>query len=421
MFFGSVFSVGTAPYVITCLLKGLNANLTQMALLPFIVQCGGCLGLPLACSLWRLESKSATILLLFLGRTFVLILTASLLLPFCRGNSGPLLVISLYALSVVISSASSGPATAWFKDILPLHRQSSFIGWRNAFGGLVIAVLTPLFGLLLDKGALSGLATSTLFTVLMLIPLVAGFLDLYFLGRVAGSGTSTDSSSFKSLKRLVHDLKNPALWKASLLPVISQGAVLWLAPFMIVLCFEMGMGCFSTGLFSAVSTLGLAAGMVCGGRLSDASPGNVRTILVFLPLVMVAVILALLVIITLFFSGRIGVLHSTILLMPCFLFLMFAQGMIQSAQIKYAFALISEGGTIAFSFLASLQNILSSLVLGVSIILGSWAAAHTEILKSALFPSFHYLHLIFACSIASGLLASIILKRVDLFGKKAEE
>ena len=413
MICGSVLSSGTAPYIITALLKDMDASLTQMALVPFIIQCGGFLGLPLACLLGRMDPKRVTILMLFLGRTSLVFLALLLLTPLCGGGLGPTLILSFYAASVVIGASAGGPANLWFRDVVPSRLQGSFLGRRNAYGSLVVAALMPLFGYILDKCSAHGISTGSVFPILMIIPFAAGYLDLYFLSKVEPVHPHAERPFIGAMPEFLSAFRNKAVWRATIVPMLSVSGVLLLSPFSIILCFELGMSGLATGLLMASSALGVACGMIYGGRLADKSMEFVGRIFTWLPLVLATLVALLAVLATLVFSGIISVAYATAPVILCTLSMAFFQGVLQSAQVKYTLSELRDGGVVAFSLLISLQNLGCMALLGASIWLGSWASAHAAGIR-AFIPGFHYLHLIFACSITSGAMASIFLRRRGL-------
>ncbi len=410
MLFGSVLSSGTAPYIITALLKDMDATLTQMALVPLIVQCGGLFGLPLVCLLGRMEPKSATILMLFLGRSSLVFLSLLLLTPLCGGALGPSLVLGLYAASVVIGASAGGPANLWFKEIVPSRLQGSFLGRRNAYGSLVVAALMPLFGFVLDKCSAHGIRTGSVFPILMIMPLVAGYLDLYFLSKVEPRHSPLSQPPMGMMPEFRKALWSMAIWRAAFVPALSLSGVLLLSPFAIILCFDLGMSGFSTGLMMAFSALGVACGMIYGGKLSDSSMALVLRLFAWLPLLFSALVLGLAVLSSLVFSGVLGIGAATAPILACFLVMALAQGMLLSAQVKYTLRELRDCGVVSFSLLSSIQNVFSILLLSFSIWLGAWASANAASIREFI-PGFHYLHIVFACSITCGVLASILLGR----------
>jgi len=418
MFFGSLFSVGIAPYVITSILKDLNASVLQMAFVPFLAQCGGCLGLPLVFALGRMDTKKSAILMFLLSRSFMLLLVLLLLLSVFYAATGPVAVLLLYGVSMALGVSGMGPANSWFKCILPGRIQGTFLGRRNALGCLTVAVLTPVFGYAIDCRPTGGVGTEVFYSLLLILPLAAGYFDIYFLNKVESAVKSkvrdrNDADTGCGYR----DFFNPEIWKAAVVPLISLSGILLLSPFLIILYYEMGMSGFTAGLSIAFSTLGLAGGMVFGGRFSDRSRKYIRHIFTFCPIFNVIFTIALGVITFLAFSGHIRSGYCAGFVITCLFLMMATQGIIQSAQTKYIFDTVKGGRVFSFSLVLFLQNLLMMLIFGASIKLGGVALAWTSGHKVFPYEGFHYLHILFFVSAAAGIASALFLRKFRIYGR----
>jgi hypothetical protein len=403
MIFGSVMSAGLAPYVIITMLKDMGGTVAQMALVPLFAQSCACASLPAALLLRRMNPKHAALTLFCAGRAVFALLLAAPLLRF-----SPAAVLGVYAAGTVVGGSGMGPANCWLKAVVPETVRGGFFGERNALGLVVAALLTPVAGFVISRAG-EDTQRAFFYPALMFIPLLCGFLDLRCLGKVSGADACRKSSGggedsvFKSVM-------SAGVWRAAFIPFVSNAGAAWLGPFAVILCYDIGMSGFGVGIVTAVSSVGGAAGMVLGGRLSD-RPGNwMGRIFILFPAAHALCVCILAVLTAFFFSGHFAEKPAAALAGACLSLMSFAGGMAQGAQTKFSLEAVS-GGSVPFSAVIFLQSVLTLALLGASVKTGSWAA-------SGVFSGdFHYTQIIFACSAVTGAVSALWLSRMARGGK----
>ena len=403
MVFGSVMSAGLAPYVIITMIKDMGGSAGQMAMVQFLAQTSACASLPLALLLRSVNPKKAALTLFYTGRAFMTLLPAAVLFRF-----SPAAALGVYTAGTVLSGSGMGPANCWLKSLVPADMRGAFFGKRNALGLIIAAALTPLAGMIIDKRAEAGFKVEYFYPALMFIPLFCGFLDLRCLSKT--ECPRWGSEDFDERRKALSAIFSKDVLKAVFAPFVSNISAAWLAPFIVILCYDMGMSSFETGIVSAVMSLGVAAGMMLGGRAADISPANIRRIFVCFPAANAVLALMTALLTVFYFSGALSAKPAALWAGVFFCGMSFVSGIAQGAQTKYSLEAVS-GGSVSFSAVIFLQSLLTLIILGASVKLGSWAADSAAMLGGIFYPGFHYTQIIFACSIVSGAASAVFLAR----------
>lgn len=404
--FGSVMSAGIAPYVIIAMMADIGGGVGHMATVQLIIQAGGCASLPLAIIFEGISSKKASLLLFGFGRGFMIFLIIAPLL-----HLGPTAALVFFAAGTLCGCSAMGPANSWFKSLIPENSRGGFLGKRNALGLLICAALTPLIGLIIDHRAESGLKTEFFYPAIMLVPLLCGFLDLYFLGRTTENGSFDRRNN--NNEKILKSFCSPGIWKAAVIPFLANAGAAMLAPFIIILYYNINMSSFTIGILIAASSLALAAGMVLSGRAADLSQKNIQKIFLLAPIHYAIWTCVCGVLTVFYFSGILSAGKTAAGVGACFCIMSFIQGLTQGVQTKY-FLEVVDGGNISFSSAIFIQSLLSLLIIGISVKAGSWAADHNDMLRDMFYNGFNYIQIVFAYSIAFGISAAFFLSRTKI-------
>ena len=402
--FGSVMSAGIAPYVIITMMTDIGGGVGHMAMVSLIVQAGGCASLPIAVFFGKMRAKKASLILFGLGRGLMIFLILSPLF-----HMGPTAALSFFAIGTLFCCSGMGPANSWFKSLIPENIRGEFLGKRNAMGLLIAAGLTPLLGMVIDHRASTGLKVEYFYPAIMLAPLLCGFFDLYFLSRASETARDADTGG---REKVLKSFFSAGVWKSATIPFLSSMGATMLAPFIIILYYDMKISSFTVGILIAASSLALAVGMLSSGRAADHSSKNVHRIFMFSPVLYAGWTCCCWILTVFYFSGSISAGKTAAGIGTCFCIMSFIQGLIQGAQAKYSLEVV-EGGNISFSAAIFIQSLLTLVILGTSVKLGSWAAANDSMLKYFFYSGFHYTQIIFAYSILSGIIAALLLSRTS--------
>ncbi len=189
MFFGSCSSVCLTPFVMVTILRDFDASTMQITLIAAIVQIGGSLGLPIALVAGNINPKTATMLLISIGRSSILALILVLLWPSVPDNLVCHGVLAGYLLLAVFGSSAGAPASSWLKQVIPTRIHASFMGRRMALNSIVVAVFTPLIGLFLQYIKNFPNEKRLYYSLFLSIAFIVGFIDLIVLQRVEKTGT----------------------------------------------------------------------------------------------------------------------------------------------------------------------------------------------------------------------------------------
>ena len=406
-------SVCITPYVITTVMKDFNASVLQIALIPVIIQAGGFLGLPVAILCSRFNPKAACIFLYSLARTFLFMFILIFLYQNSVGGKASFFLLTAYSLMVILGMSAVGPTNSWFKQVLPENSQATILGKRSALSSLVTAGLTPAVGLAMTKHTLIGLDKHSLYLFMISFALVVGYIDLYFLSKVQGCSARVRKDISNILREVRSICRNRNIWNASTVSVVANSGAFFIIPFIILLYYDLGMSEFMVGILTALSALGVAAGSITGGYLSDKR--LIKQVFICSSALRTICYLFLLGLTIAAFSRRLSPLVICMLTAtPAFL-ITFAQSCIQAAHIKYTFSTVKDASSISFAFIQFVRNLAILIILSVSANLGSFLSKRSDILCNYLWNGFHYTQVLFLCSIVIGVLSCIYLHRANIY------
>ena len=413
VFFGASMSAFFTPYVLTTILKEYHATVFQIALIVVIIRAGGFVALPVAVLCSNFNHKRVCISLHLVAVTSLIVFPIVILYPDIAKIGIPATLLSAYAVSQIFTMSAAGPASAWFKEILPGNIQATFIGKRSALASLVIGCLTPAIGFCMERYSLVGLDKKTLYVIFFSFAIVLGYTDMYFLGKVKRSSSMAKIKLRKTFQKVASVWKNRDIWNASTIPVIANVGTFLITPFLILLFYDLGMDKFKVGMVAGLSTLGIAAGLVIGGYFSDRL--LVKKIFILSSLLRTFCHLCFFVLTILVFSSELPEMAIFVTLSVVAPLAAFSQSCIQAAHVKYAYNTVKDGSSIPFVFIAFIQNFVVLIIMACAAKFGAFLSSNADILREHLWDGFHYIQILLLCSIILSPLCCIYLCRARVY------
>lgn len=398
MVLSSIMGSAVSPYLMTTLLKEYGFSNYLLSLIPVICQAGALFSLPVSLALSKYDSKHVALSLFAGSRLALLVFVAALALPHqTRGGAG-LIIFAAYAAMHLVSASASGVCNAWFKRIILDRMLGSLLGKRNALHFIIVGILTPVIGWSVEKHSLLGVDKNTVFLCLMLLAVVAGFLDIKVLTKInlAGNLAGGRAPAVRAdLKKAAHDR---CLWRAVGVAVMGNLGTLVLTPYSILLFYELGLRPGMVAAINGVSMISLAMGQIAGGHLADRVPLR-KT---FLWSVMAAMVgtLALLCVSIGIFSFKLDRRIAGGILLSLPLVSSTAAGVLLSVNTKYMFNAVEDNFAVSFAFMDLARGL---MVFGISLAVAKIGAAlsgGTSLAAAYLWPGCHYLQFILIMSLA---------------------
>lgn len=413
MFFGSCMSVCVTPYVVTTILMEFHASVFQIALVPVVVQVGGFLALPMAIACSSLDHKKVVIFLFALGRAFLIALVFVMIVETTAEIRATVAILFAYSLMTALGMSAVGPTNSWLRQVIPEHIQAAFLGKRNALCSVVMGGLTPALGYIIGRPSLLGLDSQSIYVPMMAFAVIAGYIDLLLLSKVQGCSDRIGMSIRGGLRELKSAWKNRRIWYASIISVAADVGTLLVAPFLILLYYDMGMSKFTVAIVTALSMLGTAVGFIVGGRFSDRL--LIRRVFISSSLLRTFCHCCLLGLSIVVFSCGLAPLVTFASTAAIAFFAALSQGCIGSAHIKYCFAVVKNGSSISFAFIACVMNLTTLIVLMSTARFGSLLSSRSDMLSHWFWNGFHYTQVLFFAAISASILSCIYFCRAGIF------
>ena len=406
-------SVCIAPYVLTTIMKEYHASVFQIALIPVIIQAGGFLALPMAIAFSNFNCKKVSISLYSAGRLFLIVFLVALIYPNIERRSIPIILLSTYAIMQILSMSATGPTNSWFKEIIPHDIQATFLGKRSALCALVVGSLTPAVGFFMEKHDMVDLDKKSVYMILFAFAIIVGYVDMYFLGKVETSSIRIKRKIGQILQEVKSVWKRQDIWNASFIAVIADIGTFLIVPFLILLYYDMGLGEFKVGIIVAISTLGVAAGLVTGGHFSDRL--LVKKVFMLSSLLRTFSHLCFFMLTILVFSYSLPKIYIFIILATIAPMATFSGSCIVAANIKYVYNSVKDGSSISFAFIHFVRNFVVLIILASVAKFGAFLSSRSDILSAYLWNGFHYIQILFLCSIILSLFSCIYLYRANVY------
>jgi|GEM_PF-6986722 len=413
MVFGAMMGSATSAYVLTTLLKDYGASTFILALIPVIGQAGLLLSLPVSVAFWKMEPKHVSIFIYSLGRSFVVFYILVLAFPAFFAGYEVLIIFAAFVCMNLVSLSPGGICSSWFKQVIREDVLASLMGKRGALCALVMGLLTPLIGFAVEKHLLLGLARTRVFLLLMIFAIVVGFLDLWLLAGVRGAGKPSAAGAPSALAGIRTVAGNGDIWRAIGIGVFGQLGGLVMAPFSILIFYELGLTEGMVALVIAVSTVAYAAGQIIGGHFAD----KLRVREIFMRYAMAAMIspLMLLAVSVGIFSFGLDARVACLIFTLLSLFTATAAGAFGSASLKYTYRAVQDNLSVAFAFIDLAKGAAFFCISLGAAKAGAFLAAHNEFIQGHFWPGSHYIQLVPIMSIAASLAGICYLRRQNIY------
>lgn len=414
IFFGSGCMAATQPYVLITLLKDLKASVFQISLVNVIQQTSMLFALPAAFVFSGMSLRKVNVLLYTASKLFFIIIPAVMLF-----NQGALLVSAVLctvALQSFTGMAPAGFTQSWFKEIIPEGIRAGFLGKRSAITGVIIVLLTPLIGLLLTNNSVTDnlfAGKKYIYMALFVFAVVSGMVDMYFISKVEDAPLPVKKSGREDLDKLRQMWKDRLIWRAAFIPVVAGAGMFMIAPFMIIVFYDLGMDEFGTGVITMLSAAGSAAGMVAGGHISDRL--KIRKVYVGAAAIRAAGCLLMLALTFFIYSLAPQKIYVFLSLALAAVLIAFAEGCIMSANTKYVYSTVRDGSSISFAFVFFLKSAAFMVLLMFSAKFGSAVSGMSDFLKTRLWDGFYYFQVPLVISVLLGALGGAYLCRENLY------
>lgn len=413
MAFGAMMGSATSAYVLTTLLKDFGASTFVLALIPVLGQAGLFLSLPVSVAAGKMETKHVSLFLYSLGRVFILVYVLVLAFPdLFAGKEVPIIFTAFVCMSLVSLSAG-GICQAWFKQIIREDVLASLMGRRGAVCALIMGIMTPLIGFAVEKHARLGLEKNTVFLWLMVFAVVAGFIDMWLLAGVRSAGKQSGASHSPALAGIMKAAGSGDIWRAIGIGVFGQLGGLVLAPFSILLFYELGFSEGMVALVIAVSTVAYAGGQVIGGHYAD----KLRVREIFMRYAMAALVwpLVLLAVSIGIYSFGLGAWTACGILTFLTVFTATASGAFGSASLKYTYRVVQDNLSVTFAFIDLVKGAAFFCISLGAAKAGAFLSAHNVFIRAHFWPGCHYIQLVLVMSVAASLLGIRYLRRQNIY------
>jgi len=413
MVFGAMMSSAESVYVITTMLKEYGASTFILSLIPIIGQAGLLLSLPGALALAKFEPKSISIFMYSLGRVFLFFFVLVLAFPGLFAGRLVLILFLAYAFTNLIPALINGICQSWLKQVIREDVLGSLMGRRNALFAVIMGIFTPLIGIAIERHELLGVEKRLVFIWLMIFAIIMGFLDLWFLNNINGTKSlpaKQDQPAFLEIKKVA---RNRDLWQTANIAVMGNLGPLILAPFSILLFYELKLNEGMVALIIAVSTVGSAIGQVIGGHYADQL--LVRNVFLRSAFITMLGALAILVVSVGIFSWGLNIWIACGVLMGITILTAAAGGAFASANTKYLFRAVKHSYSVAFAFINLVSGSAMFCISLCAAKIGAMLSERNEFLTTHLWPGCHYIQLVLILSMGASLLSIWYLKRHNIY------
>lgn len=413
MVFGAMMASAESAYVITTLLKEYSASIFILTLIPVIGQAGLLLSLPGALALAKFEPKNISIFMYSLGRGFLFFFVLALAFPGLFAGKLVLILFLAYAFMNLIPALINGICQSWLKQVIREDSLGSLMGRRNALCAIIMGIFTPLIGIAIERHELLGTEKRMIFLWLMIFAIVTGFLDMWLLNKINGTKSLPGTPSQPAFLEIKKVAQNRDLWQATGIAVMGNLGPLILAPFSILLFYELKLSEGMVALIIAVSTAGSAIGQVLGGHYADRL--LVRDVFLRSAFITMLGALAVLAVSIGIFSFGLKIWNACGILMGITIITSAASGAFSSANVKYTFRVVKDSFSVAFAFINLVSgSAMFCISLGAATT-GAMLSERNEFLTAHLWPGCHYVQLILILSMGASLLSFWYLRRRNIY------
>ena len=413
MVFGAMMSSAVSAYVITTLLKECGASTFILTLIPIIGQAGLFLSLPVSLALAKFEPKNVSICMYSLGRGFILFYVLVLAFPKLFAGNSALILFWAYAFMNLIPISVNGICQSWLKQVIREDVLGSLMGRRGALCAVIMGIFTPLIGFAIERHDLLGAEKKTVFLCLMIFAVVTGFLDLWFLDKINGTRSLPAKRAQPALLEIKKVAQNRDLWQAANIAVMGNLGPLILAPFSILLFYELKLSEGMVALVITAATGGSAIGQVIGGHYADQL--LVRDVFLRSACITMLGALAVLAVSVGIFSWGLKIWIACGVLMGITILTSAAGGAFASANTKYAFRAVKENFSVAFAFIDLVKSSSMFCISLGAAKAGAVLSGKNEFLTTHLWPGCHYIQFILILSVGASLLSIWYLRRHHIY------